>query len=109
MQVDVEKELSSNIYDMLGENPTEDEIDQYYMKLEVLERLPIITKKINTMSFHPLYYDDYLRVLKLVLIIVGVVMIVIGSIDSIINVNEATLFKTIVIIISSIVSKHFQL
>lgn len=108
MQVDVEKELSSNIYDMLGENPTEDEIDRVLHEIGSPRKIANNYKENKHYVISPLYYDDYLRVLKLVLIIVGVVMIVIGSIDSIINVNEATLFKTIVIIISSVVSKTFS-
>jgi len=103
MQEEVEKELEANIYDMLPENHTEEDIDQLLHKLGSPRTIANNYKEDKRYVISPLYYEDYMRVLKLVLIIVGVVSLVFGAIDSIIGANEPTLLETIGYIISRIV------
>ncbi len=103
IQEDVEKELNSNIYDMLPENPTEADIDKVLHDLGSPRKIANNYKEDKRYVISPLYYDDYIRVLKLVAIIVGVISLVIGAIDSIIGVNEPTILESIGYIFSRIV------
>ena len=103
IQEEVEKELNSNIYDMLPENPTEEDIDQVLHELGNPRKIANNYKEDKRYVISPLYYDDYIRVLKLVAIIVGVISLVIGAIDSIISVNEPTILESIGYVISRII------
>ena len=103
IQEEVEKELNSNIYDMLPENPTEEDIDQVLHELGNPRKIANNYKEDKRYVISPLYYDDYIRVLKLVAIIVGIISLVIGAIDSIIGVNEPTILESIGYVISRIV------
>ena len=103
MQDEVEKELKSNIYDMLPENPTEEDVDRVLHELGNPRKIANNYKEDKRYVISPLYYDDYIRVLKLVAIIVGVISLVIGAIDSIIGVNEPTILESIGYVFSRIV------
>lgn len=103
IQEDVEKELKSNIYDMLPENPTEEDVDKVLHELGNPRKIANNYKEDKRYVISPLYYDDYIRVLKLVAIIVGVISLVIGAIDSIIGVNEPTIIESIGYVFSRII------
>lgn len=102
MQDEVSEELSSNIYDMLEENPTEEEIDRVLHELGSPRKIANNYKEDKRYVISPLFYEDYIRVLKLALIIGLGISLVISSIDSIINVNEATLFATLFYVIGRV-------
>lgn len=98
IQEDVEKELTANIYDMLSENPTEDEIDKVLHEIGSPRKIANNYKEDKRYVISPLYYDDYIKVLKLVLIIVGVVFMFFGGVEAMIKANEATIMGTIVVV-----------
>lgn len=104
IQEDVEKELTSNIYDMLSENPTEDEIDKVLHEIGSPRRIANNYKEDKHYVISPLYYDDYIKILKLVLIIVGVVSMFFGGIDAMIKANEATIMGTIVVVLVGMIT-----
>lgn len=66
---DIENELRSNIYDMLSESPTEDEIINVLKKLGKPSELSLEYKDKKRYLISPRYFDDYIKVLKIVLII----------------------------------------
>jgi len=103
MREDVEKELNSNIYDMLPENPSEEDIDQVLHDIGSPRVIANNYKEEKRYVISPLYYDDYIRVLKLVLLIVGAIAIVFSAIDSIIHVNEPNIFESAAYIIGRII------
>lgn len=103
MQEDVKNELSSNIYDMLPNDPSEDDIDKVLHEIGSPRVIANNYKESKNYVISPLYYDDYIRVLKLVLIIVGAIAIVFGAIDSIIHVNEPSIFESIGYIVGRII------
>jgi hypothetical protein len=104
MQEDVEKELNAHIYDMLSDNPSDEEISEVLHELGSPRVIANNYKENRRYVISPLYYDDYIRVLKLVMIIVLTISLVISSIEAILNINEATIFETIFSIFGSIIN-----
>jgi HAAS domain-containing protein len=104
MQEDVEKELNAHIYDMLSETPTEEEINEVLHELGSPRVIANNYKENKRYVISPLYYDDYIRVLKLVMIIALTISLVISSIEAILHTNEATIFETIFSIFGSIIN-----
>lgn len=94
-QEEVKAELSANIYDMLPENPSEEDISKVLHELGHPREIANNYKEQKRYLISPLYYDDYIRVLKIVLIIAGVVSLVVTSIDSIIDANHESVFEAI--------------
>ncbi len=80
---EIKKELESNIYDMLGDNdaPSDKEID------DVLHKIgnPIyVAAKYQTEEkyvVHPVFYEDYILILKITLIGFGVLGMLVGIIQ----------------------------
>ncbi|BCR35882.1 HAAS signaling domain-containing protein [Mariniplasma anaerobium] len=105
MQEDVKEELNAHIYDMLDENPTDDDISEVLHKLGSPRVIANNYKEDKRYVISPLYYDDYIRVLKLVAIIALTISLVISSIEAIIHINEATVFETIFAIFGSILNE----
>lgn len=103
IQKDVEEELNAHIYDMLDDNPSEEEISDVLHKLGSPRSIANNYKENKRYVISPLYYDDYIRVLKLVMIIALTISLVISSIEAIIHINEATVFETIFTIFGSII------
>lgn len=100
---DVEKELYSNIYDMLGDNPTDEEIDQVLHEIGSPRIIANNYKEDKRYVISPLYYDDYIRVLKLVIIIVASIALFFGAIDIIVGMDQPTLIKSIGYIFSRLI------
>ncbi|KPU45952.1 hypothetical protein OXPF_04320 [Oxobacter pfennigii] len=77
---EVSKELKSNIYDMLSEHADENEIKMILYKLGSPTSLAEKYRQKPRYLISPAIYDDYVRVLKWVLPLVGIVVLVIGII-----------------------------
>jgi hypothetical protein len=104
MQEDVKEELNAHIYDMLDEEPTDEEISEVLHKLGSPRVIANNYKEDKRYVISPLYYDDYIRVLKLVTIIALSISLVISSIEAILHISEPTVFETIFTIIGSIIN-----
>ncbi|MDA3931318.1 MAG: hypothetical protein PF513_01125 [Tenericutes bacterium] len=103
IQSDIEKELNSNIYDMLPENPTEEDIDNVLHNLGHPRVIANGYKENKNYVISPTYYDDYIRILKVVAIIVGVITVFFASIDIITNINEPSILDSILYIFSRLI------
>ncbi|AUD63184.1 hypothetical protein BK010_06125 [Tenericutes bacterium MO-XQ] len=104
-QEEVKEELSDNIYDMLPEDPKEEDIDRVLHELGHPREIANNYKEQKRYLISPLYYDDYLRVLKIVFIIFGVISLVTTSIDAIIDVDHASIFEAMGYVISRIIGE----
>ena len=104
-QEEVRAELNANIYDMLPDDPKEEDIDRVLHELGHPREIANNYKEQKRYLISPLYYDDYLRVLKIVFIIAGVISLVITSIDAIIAVDHASVFEAIGYVVSRIIGE----
>lgn len=77
---EVGKELKSNIYDMLSDNPDDDEIKSVLYRLGAPAKLAEQYRQKPRYLISPAYFDEYMRVLKLVLPLVGIVVMAVGMI-----------------------------
>ncbi|MCD4826249.1 MAG: hypothetical protein K8Q99_00550 [Acholeplasmataceae bacterium] len=103
MQDDVKEELNAHIYDMLDENPTDEDIDHVLHELGSPRKIANNYKENKRYVISPLFYEDYIRVLKLAFIIIVSIALVISAIEAAIHINEITVFKTIVAIAEKII------
>jgi hypothetical protein len=79
-RAEVGKELKANIYDMLSDNPDEDEIKSVLYGLGAPDKLAEKYRQKPRYLISPAYFDEYIRVLKLVVPLVGIVVMAIGMI-----------------------------
>lgn len=77
---EVSKELKSNIYDMLAENADENEIREVLYKLGPPASLAEKYRQNPRYLISPAVYDDYVRVLKWILPLIGILTLCIGMI-----------------------------
>lgn len=91
MRDEVKEELNSNIYDMLKQNPSDEDIDHVLHELGHPRELARNYRGHDRYVISPLFYDDYIQVLKIVGIIFVTVSLVFGTFDAIVNI-EATTF-----------------
>jgi len=77
---EVGKELKANICDMLSESPDENEVKSVLYRLGAPAKLAEQYRQKPRYLISPAYYDEYVRVLKLVLPLVGVVVLAVGMI-----------------------------
>jgi hypothetical protein len=75
---EVRRELRANIYDMLPENAGEEEVKKVLYELGSPASLAEKYRQKPRYLISPAYFDEYVRVLKWVLPLVGVVVMVIG-------------------------------
>ncbi len=75
---DVKKELRANIYDMLPEGASEEQIKKVLYELGSPASLAEKYRQKPRYLISPAYYDEYVSVLKWVLPLVGVLVMVIG-------------------------------
>ena len=104
MRSEVTKELRSNIEEMLSDKPNTNEI------IDVLQSLGhprILASKYRGKDRYligPEYYEDYLAVLKVILIVFVSVSVVFGAISSILNLDATTVFR----IIAEVLGEAFE-
>ncbi len=87
---EIEKELYANIDDMLGEDQSDAHIEAVLLEMGEPRKLALQYKTKQRYLISPLYFDDYIRVLKLVMIIFLSVSLVINSIDLVVNYEVGT-------------------
>lgn len=75
---EVKKELRANIYDMLPDGATEEQIKNVLYELGSPASLAEKYRQKPRYLISPAFYDEYVRVLKWVLPLVGVIVMVIG-------------------------------
>ena len=101
---EVKEELKANIYDMLPKNPTETDIEKVLMTLGSPRQLAFNYQEKKSYVISPLFFNDYINVLKIVFIIVIAVMAVTGSIEAIVNLEATHIFLQIVEIFFKVLS-----
>jgi len=90
MKEEVKEELNGNIYDMLPENPTDEDIDKVLHELGHPRELARNYRGHDRYVVSPLFHDEYIQVLKIVAIIFMAISLVFGTFDAIINVEAPT-------------------
>lgn len=78
-RAEVERELRSNIYDMLSDNPSEAEIEQVLQKMGSPAALAEEYRQNPRYLISPQVYNEYIRLLKLLVPIVGILTAIIGA------------------------------
>ena len=92
---DIKKELTSNIYEMLSDNPNEEEIKKV---LESLGHPRILANEYREQKRYligPAWFDDYLLVLKIAFIVVAIITGISSGVGRAINPESATIFGVI--------------
>lgn len=109
---EVKKELKANIQDMLPENPNEEQIKEVLQSLGHPRVLANSYRETKHYLISPEWMDDYLFVLRIVLIILGIIGLLTGLIGTLVNPESTGVFaifaevigKTIASIIESLFS-----
>ncbi|MBU1093558.1 MAG: hypothetical protein KKH01_03755 [Firmicutes bacterium] len=94
-RLEVEKELRANIDDMLGKDHSEEHIEEVLLELGEPRLLANGYKTKERYLISPAYFDDYVRVLKIVMVIFVSVSLVFGAIDLALNLNSQTPWEMI--------------
>ncbi|MFP4478032.1 MAG: HAAS signaling domain-containing protein [bacterium] len=103
IQEEVKNELEANIYDMLPEKPTDEDINRVLHELGSPRKIANNYKDRKEYVISPLYYDDYIRVLKLVAIIVGSIALFFAAVDIVINMDEPNILASLGYIFSRLI------
>jgi hypothetical protein len=101
---EVKEELKANIYDMLPKHPTEADIEKVLMNLGSPRKLAFNYQEKKNYVISPLYFNDYINVLKIVFIIVIAVMAVTGSIEAVVNLEATNIFLQILEVFFKVLS-----
>ncbi|MFV0394999.1 MAG: HAAS signaling domain-containing protein [Coprobacillaceae bacterium] len=86
---DVSKELKSNIYDMLPENANDDIIKEVLYELGDPAKLAEEYRQNPRYLIPPAMYDEYIRTLKWLVPLVGIVLLVVGIFSGVFTVMAA--------------------
>lgn len=107
MREEVKEELNGNIYDMLSKNPTDEEIDKVLHELGHPRELAKNYRGQDRYVISPLFYDDYIQVLKIVSIIFLAVTLTFGTFDAIVNIEAITIFGGIAEVFGEVIGNAF--
>lgn len=107
-QAEIKNELRSNIYDMLPENPTDQQIEAALIGLGSPRDLAVKYQPKERFVVSPRFYDDYLYTLKIVAIVFALISVASGLIEAILTPIHTDLFEKVVEIIASIFANAFQ-
>jgi hypothetical protein len=108
MREEVKEELNGNIHDMLSKDPTDEEIDKVLHELGHPRELARNYRGQDRYVISPLFYDDYIQVLKIVAIIFVAVSLVFGTFDAIIHVEATSVIGVIAEVFAKIISNSFS-
>ena len=108
IQEEVKNELRSNIYDMLPENPSDQVIEALLLELGNPRDMAIKYQPRERYLISPRYFYDYLYVLKIVTIILVLVSVSFGIMETIINNSSNEFFEIVGKIISSVISNGVE-
>lgn len=103
MREEVKVELKANINDMLSENPSDEEVEKVLYELGHPRVLANNYRGKERYLISPLYFDEYVNVLKIVGLIVLVITLVFGSIDAALNYEATTIIGAIAEVTSEII------
>ena len=101
---DVKKELTANIYDMLPDNPTNEDIEKVLKSLG--KPSEIAAKYRNTSNDYlisPRYYTDYVRTLKIAMIVLSTLIVLGNVLQHLFAASSVDIAKVIEIFISETV------
>lgn len=107
MREEVKEELNANIYDMFSKNPTDEEIDKILHELGHPRELAKNYRGQDRYVISPLFYDDYIQVLKIVSIIFLAVTLTFGTFDAIVNIEAVTVFGGMAEVFGKVISNAF--
>jgi hypothetical protein len=105
---EVKKELENNIKDMLSENPTDEEIENVLKELGHPKMLAMQYKEKPSYVVSPIFYDEYVMVLKIVMVIFAVVAMITGSIEVAFDQDAVGFTQIIANIFSKIIGNVFS-
>lgn len=108
MREEVKKELRANIEDMLSESPTKEEVISILKSLGEPRVIANEYRETKRYLIAPEWFDDYLKVLKIVLIVFGSVALVFGLIDALLNPEAIGIIARIGEIIARTISGIFK-
>ncbi|MDU5510943.1 HAAS signaling domain-containing protein [Enterococcus gilvus] len=80
---EVAKELRGNIYDMLSERPNNAEIEKVLHSMGAPAELAEQYRQNPRYLISPQVYDDYIRLLKLLVPIVGIITVIVGAVSGV--------------------------
>lgn len=92
---EVEEELKTNILNMLSDNPNDSEIEGVLRELGNPKVLAMNYIDKDKAIVAPVFYSDYLNVLKITMIIFGVVSVIFGILNSIVEIQTTNLILII--------------
>lgn len=101
---DVKKELTANIYDMLSDNPSTEEVEKVLKQLG--KPSEIAAKYRNTSNDYlisPRYYTDYVKTLKIAMIVLSALIVLGNVLQHLFAASSVDLAKVIEIFISETV------
>jgi len=105
---EVTNELKANIYDMLPEKPSDDEIEKVLLDLGRPRDLAVKYQPKERYVISPKYYDDYIYTLKIVTIIFILIGFTLGLIDAIINTTQTNPFYLFFEVLGEVFSGVFE-
>lgn len=85
---EVARELQSNIYDMLSDQPNDAEIEKVLRTMGAPSKLAEEYRQNPRYLISPQAYDEYLRLLKLLVPIIGILTAVIGAVTGVVEVFQ---------------------
>ncbi|MGH0051777.1 MAG: hypothetical protein ACQ5SW_00105 [Sphaerochaetaceae bacterium] len=101
---EVEKELEANILDMLGEDPSEEAIEQTLLDMGSPSSLATKYRGSERYLIGPATYDTYWMVLKLVALVVSLVTLVFTILSFLFTANILTIYEMIAKVLGSVFS-----
>lgn len=104
-RVEVATELKANINDMLPNNPTAEDVKTVLVSLGEPRKLAAEYRGDKRSLITPEWMSDYLMVLKIVLVILGVVNFVFALIDTLINPEAVTVIGIIAETFAKVISR----
>ncbi|MBU1145276.1 MAG: hypothetical protein KJ971_05415, partial [Firmicutes bacterium] len=105
---EVKKELRANIFDMLKENPSNEEIEKVLLTLGEPRVLANEYRPKKRYLISPEWMDDYVRVLKIVMIIFASITLVVSLIENILNPEAVSIIGIIAEVFAKVVSEVVQ-
>ena len=105
---EVHNELLAHINDMLGENPTEEEISTVLHTLGQPAELANKYRGKDRYVVHPVLYEDYLNVLKIVGIVFITVQLITGSISLLTTFTYSTFWNAVGTITGTLFGNMFS-
>lgn len=82
-RAEVAKELRSNIYDMLSDRPSDIEIERVLRSMGSPAELAEQYRQNPRYLISPQVYDEYIRLLKLLVPIVGIITVIVGAVSGV--------------------------